>query len=103
MKKITMALVLALSASYAQSQIVISGYLANPTGSDKNQEYVQLLATEDIDFSKNNFALVVCKNGTTVAPNPGEPAPQGWATGGDRTYKFNIVSGTVKKGEYFYV
>lgn len=98
-----MALMLAFSASYAQSQVVISGYIANPTGSDKNQEYVQLLATEDIDFSKNNFALVVCKNGTSVAPNPGQPAPQGWATGGDRTYKFNIVNGAVKKGEYFYV
>lgn len=103
MKKITLALLLALSASYAKSQIVISGYIANPSGSDKNQEYIQLLATEDIDFSQKNFALVVCKNGTTVMPNAGEPAPQGWATGGDRTYKFNLVSGAVKKGEYFYV
>ncbi len=103
MKKIILALLLAVSASYAKSQIVISGYIANPSGSDKNQEYVQLLATEDIDFSQKNFALVVCKNGTTVTPNPGEPAPQGWATGGDRTYKFNITNGQVKKGEFFYV
>jgi hypothetical protein len=103
MKKITFALLLALSASYAKSQIVISGYIANPNGSDKNQEYVQLLATEDIDFAQKNFALVVCKNGTTVMPNAGEPASQGWATGGDRTYKFNLIAGVVKKGEYFYV
>lgn len=98
-----MALLLALSASYAKSQIVIAGYIANPTGSDKNQEYVQLLATEDIDFSQKNFALVVCKNSTVTEPNAGQPAPQGWATGGDRTYKFNITSGQVKKGELFYV
>lgn len=103
MKKITLAFLLALGVSHAQSQIVVSGYMANPSGSDKNQEYVQLLATEDIDFSQKNFALVVCKNGTTVTPNAGEPAPQGWATGGDRTYKFNITNGQVKKGELFYV
>lgn len=103
MKKTAMAILLALSINYAKSQIIISGYLANPSGADKNQEYIQLLATEDIDFSKKNYALVVCKNGTTVTPNPGEPAPQGWATGGDRTYKFDLVNGTVKKGEFFYV
>lgn len=103
MKKIATTVLLALSAGYAQSQVVISGYVTNPSGSDKNQEYVQLLATEDIDFSQKNFALVVCKNSTTAAPNPGEPAPQGWATGGDRTYKFNMTSGSVKKGELFYV
>lgn len=103
MKKLLLTFSLASMLLSAKSQIVISGYIANPSGSDKNQEYVQLLATEDIDFSKNNFALVVCKNGTTVAPNPGEPAPQGWATGGDRTYKFNITNGQVKKGELFYV
>ncbi|WAC39614.1 hypothetical protein [Pedobacter sp. SL55] len=103
MKKTALAFLLALSASYAQSQIVISGYIANPSGSDKNQEYIQLLATEDIDFAQKNFALVVCKNSTTTTPNPGEPAPQGWATGGDRTYKFNMTSGSVKKGDYFYV
>lgn len=103
MKKIILAVLMMSSVGYAKSQIVISGYMANPSGSDKNQEYVQLLATEDIDFTQRNFALVVCKNGTTIAPNPGEPAPQGWATGGDRTYKFNLISGNVKKGEYFYV
>lgn len=103
MKKLLLTFSLAAMLLAAKSQIVISGYVANPAGSDKNQEYVQLLATEDIDFSKRSFALVVCKNGTTVTPNPGEPAPQGWATGGDRTYKFNITNGHVKKGEFFYV
>lgn len=103
MKKLLLTFSLAAMLLSAKAQIVISGYIANPSGSDKNQEYIQLLATEDIDFSKNNFALVVCKNATTTTPNPGEPAPQGWATGGDRTYKFNITSGTVKKGEFFYV
>jgi len=103
MKKLLFTLSLAAILLTAKSQIVISGYIANPSGSDKNQEYVQLIATEDIDFSAKNFALVVCKNGTTITPNPGEPAAKGWATGGDRTYKFNITNGHVKKGEFFYI
>ena len=103
MKKNIIACLLVLSASYAKSQIVISGYIANPIGADKNLEYMQFLATEDIDFSARNFSVVVCKNTTVTTPNPGEPAANGWATGGDRTYKFDLTKGSVKKGDLFYV
>ncbi len=103
MKKNIIAFLFLLSASYAKSQIVISGYIANPIGADKNLEYMQFLATEDIDFAAKNFSVVVSKNSTTATPNPGEPAAKGWATGGDRTYKFNLTKGMVKKGDLFYV
>ena len=103
MKKNIITLLIVLASSYAYSQIIISGYITNPIGADKNLEYMQFLAIEDIDFSTNSFAVVVSKNTTNSAPNPGEPAANGWATGGDRTYKFDLTKGTVKKGELFYV
>ena len=103
MKKNLLAALLVLTTTYAKSQIVISGYMSNPIGADKNLEYMQFLATEDIDFSAKNFAVVVSKNSTAATPNPGEPAAKGWATGGDRTYKFNLTKGSVKKGDLFYV
>lgn len=103
MKKTLFAALLLCTATYTNAQIVISGYMANPLGADKNLEYMQFLATEDIDFAAKNFSVVVSKNSTAATPNPGEPAAKGWATGGDRTYKFNITKGTVKKGDLFYV
>lgn len=88
---------------------VISGWLAQPTTSDANYEYIQFLALRDINFSDENFAVITCNN---AGQTNGEPPPQGWVSGTyandngivrNRTYKFNITSGTVKKGEYFYV
>ena len=46
------------------SQVVISGYLANPAGVDTSFEYVQLIATKDIDFSVDPFTVAWCNNGT---------------------------------------
>ncbi|WP_295769885.1 DUF5689 domain-containing protein [uncultured Mucilaginibacter sp.] len=80
------------------SAVIITGYLTNPTGADNNYEYIQLKATRDIDFAVTNFSLVTCNNAGSG------PVPvNGWAIGGTRSYKFNLTSGTVKKGQYFYV
>jgi hypothetical protein len=83
------------------SAFVISGYLTDPlgaAGSDANYEYIQFIATRDIDFAATPFSVVTNNNaGATAAP------AQGWATGGARTYKFNLTTGTVKKGQYFYI
>lgn len=79
---------------------VVSGWLAHPATSDANHEYIQFLALRDIDFAEENFAVITCNN---AGQTNGVPPAQGWATGGARTYKFNITSGTVTKGEYFYV
>ena len=81
--------------------IVITGYLVDPTGSDANHEYIQLMATRDIDFSVNNYALVTTNNAGTAQPT-GHPV-NGWGTGGGRTYKINLTTGAVQKGQYFYV
>ena len=81
--------------------LVITGYLADPTGTDQNYEYIQLMATRDIDFSVKNHAVVTTNNAGANVPT-GFPT-EGWATGGARTYKFNITSGTIQKGQYLYV
>lgn len=79
----------------ASAQIVISGYIANPAGFDSPFEYVQLVATQSIDFSTDNFSVVFGNNGTATAA--------GWVNGAGLTYGFNLTAGTVAVGETFYV
>lgn len=80
------------------SAMVITGYLTDPSGSDANNEYIQLKATRDIDFAATPFSVVTCNNAGILTP-----PTTGWAFGGVRSYKFNISSGTVKKGQFLYV
>lgn len=89
---------LTVSALAGKAQMIITGYMANPDGADGNYEYVQLMATENIDFAKANYSLITYY-ASTAATYP----EQGWAAGGDVTYKFELTSGTVKKGDVFYV
>jgi hypothetical protein len=85
-------------AATRPSPVVITGYLTDPSGGDGNYEYIQLKATKDIDFAVTNFAVVTCNNAGT------NPAPaNGWAAGLARSYKFNLTSGKVTKGQFFYV
>ncbi|KKO91906.1 hypothetical protein AAW12_08285 [Sphingobacterium sp. Ag1] len=90
-----------LSSVIEHTSVAISGFASDVKGGDGNYEYVQLLAIEDIDFSKTPYAVIVSNNANASTPT-GIPA-KGWATGGMRTYKLNITSGTVTKGQYFYV
>ena len=79
------------------SQVVISGYIANPGGtlSDSSFEYVQLIATQDIDFSTDPFTVVFSNNGAATV--------KGWVNGIALTYGFALTSGSVVKGDIFYV
>jgi len=87
--------------------IIITGFMADVKGGDGNYEYMQFMATKAIDFSKTKFSVVVTNNAGASIPT-GFPT-LGWATGGaattgvSRTYKFNLTSGTVEKGQFFYV
>jgi len=89
-----------LSNTVVKTRLVISGFASDVKGGDGNYEYIQMLATEDIDFSKTPFCMVVCNNANASTPT-GFPA-NGWATGNMRTYKINMTSGVVKKGSYCY-
>ena len=79
----------------AHAGIVISGYMANPGGTDGNNEYVQLVATRDIDFAATNFSVVFANNNSATG--------LGWTASGALTYGFNLTGGSVTTGQTFYV
>ncbi len=79
----------------SHAQILVSGYLANPASTDSPFEYVQLVATQAIDFSVTNFSVVWANNGTATS--------NGWIAGGAVSYGFNLTSGSVARGGVFYV
>ena len=80
--------------------LVISGFMNDPRGGDGGYEYVQLLATKDINFATTPYSILFCGNaGTSITATP---LDAGWATGGMRTIKWNINSGSVQKGKFFY-
>lgn len=83
--------------------IIITGFANDAAGSDANNEYIQFLATRDINFERTPVAIVTTNNAGANQPDKGMAPSGGWAAGGKRTYKFNITTGTVKKGEFFYV
>ncbi|HEY0611993.1 MAG TPA: DUF5689 domain-containing protein [Chitinophaga sp.] len=80
---------------------VITGIMTDAKGPDGNYEYVQLMATRDIDFKATPFAVVVTNNANASTPT-GYPS-KGWATGSMRTFKFSLSSGFAAKGSFFYV
>lgn len=90
-----------LSSVVEVASVVISGFVSDANGGDGNYEYVQLVATKAIDFSVTPYSLVFTNNANASTPT-GFPA-NGWATGGMRTYKINLTSGTVARGGFFYV
>ena len=90
-----------LSSTITIPPVIITGFMSDVKGGDGNYEYVQFRALKDIDFSETPFALVVSNNANASTPT-GVPS-KGWATGGKRTYKINMYSGNVKKGDFFYV
>jgi len=93
--------VITLSSTPEIPDFIISGWIPDPKGTNANNNYIQFIATRDIDFAATPFSVVTTNNAGASTPT-GFPA-NGWATGGLRTYKFNLTSGSVKKGGYFYV
>jgi hypothetical protein len=93
--------VVVLSSTISVSPVLITGFISDVAGGDGNYEYMQFMATRDIDFSVTPFSVVVTNNANASTPT-GFPA-NGWATGGMRTYKMNLTSGTATRGSLFYV
>ncbi len=93
--------VVILSYTIEVTPVIITGFMSDVIGGDGNYEYVQLMATRDINFSTTPYSVVFTNNANLSTPT-GYPA-NGWATGGLRTFKFNLTSGSVTKGSYFYV
>lgn len=93
--------VVLLSSTIEVTPVLIAGFMSDVRGGDGNYEYIQLMATRDIDFSVTPYSVVVTNNANASTPT-GYPI-NGWGTGDKRTFKFNLTSGTTKKGEFFYV
>ncbi|MBE7169155.1 MAG: hypothetical protein INR73_01100 [Williamsia sp.] len=93
--------VVVLSSAIEVAPVLISGFMSDVIGGDGNYEYIQLMATRDINFAATPYSVVATNNANASTP-VGYPA-NGWATGGMRTYKFNLTSGTAAKGSFFYV
>lgn len=85
-----------IAASWGQNPgLLISEFHQNPGGLDSPYEYVELLATDDIDFSVTPYTIIVSNNGTATA--------NGWIEGGSISYAFEITTGTVTVGDVVYV
>ncbi|WP_113634735.1 hypothetical protein [Nubsella zeaxanthinifaciens] len=106
MKKLLLTFSLAAMLLSAKAQIIITGIMADPSGTDasasvgiKAYEYAQFKATQNIDFSVTPYSVVFLYETTTT------PLPDlGWASGSQGlTFQFSLTSGTVSKGEFFYV
>ena len=93
--------VVVLSSAIELQSVIITGIMGDPMGGDPNYEYIQLMATRDIDFAATPYAVVTTNNANASTPT-GAPI-NGWGTGGLRTYKFNLTSGFAAKGTFFYV
>ncbi|TZF84904.1 T9SS type A sorting domain-containing protein [Pedobacter sp. BS3] len=100
MKKLITILALSIFVLNAHSQIIITGFMPSPKRTsanlERNYEYIQLMATQDITFGTgaNSYTVVICRNGGVQA--------EGWARA-DQVHSFALTSGTVQKGEYFYI
>jgi hypothetical protein len=81
-------------------ELLITGFQSDPKGGDGGYEYVQMLATKDIDFTLTPYSIVFNNNAGTASS--ATPLDAGWASGGQRTIKWNITSGSVQKGKFFY-
>ncbi|WP_461790518.1 hypothetical protein [Pedobacter sp.] len=113
MKKLLLTFSLAAMLLSAKAQIVITGIMYDPRGTDAftagtaigdytskgGFEYAQFRATQNIDFSVTPYSVVFCRNPAATTTS----LQNGWAAGGDRTYKMDLTSGVVQKGDVFYV
>ena len=63
-----------------RSAIVITGMLADAKGSDTNNEYIQFMALEEIDFAQTPYCVIACRNNkvnakATTGREAESPAP----------------------------
>jgi|TARA_R110000737_G_scaffold351986_1_gene396056 hypothetical protein len=97
-KKLLLQLTISITSicAYAQNPgLVISEVFVNPAGTDSPYEWVELVATQNIDFSVTPYSVIVSNNGNASV--------QGWIAGGSLTYGFSINSGVVSIGDVVYV
>lgn len=93
--KLLAFILIPLGLSAQTKGLLISEIFTNPSGSDSPFEYVELLATTNINFATTPYAVVFTDNGTATA--------NGWKEGSAVSYGFTITSGSVVAGQVVYV
>jgi len=88
---------LSVASFPVRAQLLISEFLANPSGTDSPFEWVELVAANNIDFSLTPYSVVFANNTSTGL------GTNGWITGANVTYGFNINAGVVSRGDVVYV
>lgn len=88
-------LIPALHAAAQGPGLVISGFMANPASDDVNKEFVELTATQSINFATTPYSVVFADGDLA--------STSGWRTGSTGSYGFDINSGTVVAGDKIYV
>ena len=102
MKVLLSSVLCAAALSAHGSPIVVSGWLTNVSGDDSPYEYAQFVATQNINFAATPFTIVW--NDAGVAGTTGTASfSDGWAGGSLLSYAFQLASGTVTRGETFYI
>ena len=98
----SLSLSLLLGIAAHASPIVVSGWLTNVSGNDSPYEYAQFVATQDLDFAATPFTVVW--NDVGVVGSTGTASfSDGWSGGSLLSYAFQLTSGTVARGEVFYI
>jgi hypothetical protein len=87
--------ILLTTSAFAQKGLIISELLANPNGTDSPFEYIELVATTNINFATTPYTIVTTDEGAATS--------NGWKAGGSVTYAFQISSGSVVAGQVIYV
>nr|MBK9650371.1 PKD domain-containing protein [Bacteroidota bacterium] len=75
--------------------LLIAKIFANPAGTDSTFEFIQLVATKNIDFSVTPYTVFFSNNGVATV--------NGWKAGAAITYAFEINTGTALAGGIYYV
>ncbi len=84
------------ASAFSQSKgLIISEILTNPSGNDSPYEYVELVATTNINFATTPYTIVFTDNGTATS--------NGWKAGSAITYAFLINTGSLTTGQVVYV
>lgn len=97
-----LAVSLAIAYTAPAASIVISGWLTNVNSDDSPYEYAQFVATQDINFAATPYTIVW--NDVGVVGSTGTASfSDGWAGGSLLSYAFQLTSGTVTRGEVFYI
>jgi hypothetical protein len=92
----TLSIYLISNSSFSQSPgLIISEFFANPLGTDSCKEYVELIATRNINFASTPYTVILSNNGAATS--------KGWVNGAALTYAFSITTGSVSKGDVVYV